>query len=505
MLDALAKNDDPSTFVRCGLNPNSNIKPTNAVYFDDNAFLFKQFNEHDTSIEFNKNDTSNEFNNKISLRKIGPDKKTFSNLKYMSANGLRILNIHLPGDGPNGSNMNIEKFVKTYFPSYLPPPETELTENWKPDLTEIPHIIVGDSNITCSKCSKSGITNRDTLLKNFRDAIETLYPVNNFKWALVMNPTLIHKVRVGGFLLNHQIQKSDPNVKAEEDGTFAAFRYDITTDFKLDVYITMQKKFGNYPPPFGEHYEVCLSSSLDIKRSTPVDVKFLDFDTDISTCLNEKTQGYYKVQGTKVPRITYSVIDKLFIDHSIVQINSSLIELLYPTLYSNPIPWSNLVVLNGGSIINAGVKNWTVNETFNSEKMDKIKNIDRELFEKVIASLKNNNTSLPNYTYEQFIVPVVKSLVVNKKIGDAIIQFNNMDDFAIAMIHANQRLKDEVFEPAESQLEESQPAKNQPEESQPAKNQPAKNKSAESKPKPKGISIGGSRKKKKRAQKYTRR
>jgi hypothetical protein len=80
-----------------------------------------------------------------------------------------------------------------------------------------------------------------------------------------------------------------------------------------------------------------------------------------------------------------------------------------------------------------------------------------------------------------------------------------MDDFAIAMIHANQRLKDEVFEPAESQLEESQPAKNQPEESQPAKNQPAKNKSAESKPKPKGISIGGSRKKKKRAQKYTRR
>jgi hypothetical protein len=146
------------------------------------------------------------------------------------------------------------------------------------------------------------------------------------------------------------------------------------------------------------------------------------------------------------------------------------------------LKWSNLVVLNGGSIINSGVKDWTVNEKIDAEKMVTITQIDEELFNSVIAALKDTTRDLPNYTYSGFTVQS-DSDVKNENIGKVVIQFDNMDGFARAMVNANNRLRDEVF----------------------GKNDEVSEKPLGATGKPLGTSFGGSRKKKKRVQKYTRR
>ena len=235
----------------------------------------------------------------------------------------------------------------------------------------------------------------------FRQAINDVYDPGNseYEWGLLMNPTPVKKIRTGGFLLNQQVNKSnkvDIN-EIEADGTFIAFRY-----LKMKRGTREWKEYIENGTAFGRYCEICLSNepkgtSMNfipklVKTSTddavilrsdiPTQVDFLTFDFNVDNCLDQ-TNG--------------KLLDKLFIDHTPVQMSQGTIQYLMDITFS----CKNIVVLNCGSIVNSS-KSW---KPALMNYFDKIKtNHDIKLFQQVRAALPDkDNVKIYNNGYDDFV------------------------------------------------------------------------------------------------------
>ena len=280
--------------------------------YDDNAFIFKGLNKSTIDKELTFSNGLETFNKPMRV-------KPFSNLKYIVSNGINILNVHLPSDGP--SKETIDVFLNKYLPT-----QSEINNI-------IPDLIVGDTNITCSKTNSLSVSNenRETIMKQMLESIKKLYGDN---WALLMSTISVNKIRSYGILLNQQPKKTNKEETAEPDGT-AIF-------IKVYESITPEKIQEISKNNFGQNWILLFNDTFYRYKHENVD--FLKFDTNINGgCLD--TNGF--------------LIDRIFIDHTPVQISFNAIKQI--TNKSDLLQsWKNLVVLNAGSITNS-TKNWILN------------------------------------------------------------------------------------------------------------------------------------------------
>jgi len=398
--------------------------------------------------------------NNISLHK--GDKSVFSNSKYLESHGLNILNVHLPSKGPGELYKPdmVKAFVESIVPETIEPKDIHyesikyFLKTYLPSNTElqsvIPDIIVGDTNITCSKCVtkniKSDSTNRMDIIRHITKALNELYNEENYSWGVVMNPIKIEKIRSYGFLLNQQINKSNLKEATEEDGTIIAFKYLTVNKDKL------HKEF--FTKHCGKYWEVCLGSTETdyISETLSGSVKFLTFDTKPDNCLDKG----YKLQ------------DNLFIDHAPVQFSfegmkslkkntlggsseSSFSEPVSPVPESSfsepvsPVPNSslpetnspnNLIALNLGSIINSK-KKWNLN-LINIIK--DIQDIDRTLFQGVRDAICQD--SLNKLTLENGIQKFDYNSFKGKEFGNLLLTEKSVENVANAMNKAEIQIKE---------------------------------------------------------------
>jgi hypothetical protein len=193
---------------------------------------------------------------------------------------------------------------------------------------------------------------RKQIMREMIDAVSKKYNVESdgFSWALLMSTTKVDKKRDGGILINQQALKKGVGAK-EPDGT-AIF-------VKVDKSMTPEKIKEISKSNFGKNW--ILFFDKDFYESEDNVVDFLTFDTNVNGgCLDEN--GF--------------LIDRLFIDHTPVQISFNAIKQMInqPTLQAT---WKNLVVLNAGSIT-CSTKNWNLDIIGN---MTFIEQIDRQLFD----------------------------------------------------------------------------------------------------------------------------
>ena len=453
--DLIVKNVGTES-MRCQLNNNN---------FDDTGFVCKLFNENDKELTFNNGSKSFHKGNRI-----------FSNSKYMETNQMNILNVHLPSNGPGETIVPKEdmtyythqELIEKFCEQYLPSPK---------ELNSIPDIIVGDTNITCSKCLQPQIfkdgkpidppppIKRSDLMYCLKKSIYNIYENSDsvHDWGLIMSRTKIKKMRSYGFLLNQQINKSNIDTHANEDrdGTIIAFRY-----LKKNLEPSSENKdridliSGKF---FGDNFEILFERMLYIGTmprlangkiiptlDDPESVSFLHFDTPIDDCLYTLNDDEKKIdqlieeelKKAEIKEIEEAInynknfmysaipqtiqrderypiwikkqkngmlIDRLFIDHSPLQFSyEGIMRICRPTVELPQLDkkvntWKNLIVLNLGSIINSGNKDW------NTDKMrliPQIKIIDKDLFDEILRILLTNTTNKPlpsdKDNYEKF-------------------------------------------------------------------------------------------------------
>ena len=214
-------------------------------------------------------------------------------------NGIKIASIHLPGDGPNAKKQTIKEF---------------LDENLRNLKLHNVDVVLGDTNITDSKSTSK---NRKKELND--------YFTNFFEGpcVVIMSNARVGKHRRGFILRNQQLKKSVPESfnYAEADGTIMAI--------KLKEQLTYEDILG-----------VNILSNLHRFISSDI-INALEFKTRPDKCLNEEGQP----------------IESVWLDHSVLFISMkqlcSLIDKPFNLLYPR-----NLIVVNMGSIVNAGHKSW---------------------------------------------------------------------------------------------------------------------------------------------------
>ena len=345
---------------------------------DDNAFIY--LNNSDDTVEYlfspPPTNQNRDPQKTVSYHKGDP----FSNLKYISSYGINILNVHLPSNGPK---------KETAIESFL--------DNCLPTLNElggiIPHIILGDSNITLSKIGITDVDDvdaRNRLMKRFRQKINNLYQDDLYEWALLMNPTKVNKIRTYVFLLNQQINKSNKKEAIEADGTFIAIRYLKSKRIEREWNTYMN---GGH---FGKDWELCTTVPLGIsiggasnggpsvdgevtRSEDSTNVDFLQFDYEISGCLDGNGK----------------LMDRLFIDHTPVQISIDAIKFLLGDAITGTPSWNNIIVLNCGSIVNSS-KSW---KPTIMNYVSEIMKHDLTLFKKIRKLLSTDDLSIYIHPY----------------------------------------------------------------------------------------------------------
>jgi hypothetical protein len=222
-----------------------------------------------------------------------------------------MLSIHLPGDGPNAEGKTIADFLKTY----LPPNDEKICG------------IFGDTNITEKKSRKS----RAEIVKEIVEALTVRY---SGTWIVIMSDFKVSKTRFGFALANHQLKKSEPivaNAEGEADGTIFAFKipdkFDVTT--------------LNLAP----NHTYCISGQ-DVVQST-----------------DQSTKPIFTFNGPPGPTIP----EPIFLDHSVLQFPASVVGLATGMELS---AFTNIIVLNMGSIANSAEKNWATDNSIHSEAIN---------------------------------------------------------------------------------------------------------------------------------------
>jgi len=283
------------------------------------------------------------------------------NDNMLNYNNLKISSIHLPGDGPNTINKlenkphSIHQFLEAYIP------ENVLS---KAD------VICGDTNITYSKCS---ISERDSI----GHTISMFFKEKFMSPCLViMSKIQIAKYRRGFLLTNQQLKKSvfKGYDNAEADGTIMAIR--LLSDITLHDIINT-----HLPQHFTYHFidvhnnYTCIDTNIS---SLSYKIPALQFNTSIAEC----------VDTNNIP------IEHVFLDHAVLHISVSS---LYKLVKKSVIPrfqHNNLVVLNIGSIVNAGHKNWNTEYIIHQERINKA---DRDIYYYLQQVTSRFGRELPDY------------------------------------------------------------------------------------------------------------
>lgn len=392
MISALQKqfeNDQPGQtfdvkkYLKYGVVNEKNS--TEQITFNDTGFIGK----------FSKNDRQ--------------DIPANINYKCINVQGIKILNCHFDSKGPNGINKESKdpdwkKNVNTFLSS-------QFSEN--PGNQLVIDVIMGDLNITESKSKPEPevpIT-RDELLESILEGITQKFPPLNGEpitrsnqpkktWVLITSDAKINKPRGGFLLLNNQAYKSNQTEIIEADGSIIAIRSYIGNLSILNNTFFCEKNFG-------KNYHICYKNGSEpckhIKSSDiPIVVEFLTFNGSPQTCMNNNMP-----------------IDDIFIDHSVVVVSKhallKLISLDIPKYNENNVKhqWSNLVVLNLGSIINS--KNpWNI-ELFQGDALAKISIADQWLFSNFFPELmtdeKNKLIYTSQYKYDDYSGPLFGKLL----------------------------------------------------------------------------------------------
>jgi hypothetical protein len=261
----------------------------------------------------------------------GSDNKTVTSV--LNFDGIKIASIHLPGDGPK--NQTIHAF---------------LDENLKNLKHENVDVVCGDTNITDAKALNKIKGRNEDIIEYFK---------NFFGGPCLV---LTSNVRVGkhrrGFLIrNQQLKKSMPESAndTEADGTIIAIKLKYPLD-KIDVAILHQLKVLNH------------SESQSVENA-------LEFKVPPSRCLDKEGNP----------------IEKIWLDHSVLFINMSIFCYLIGKEYKSNYP-RNLIVINMGSIVNAGFKSWN---TKYLPYQREINIADRDIYK--IVCKYNPKTIFPSY------------------------------------------------------------------------------------------------------------
>jgi hypothetical protein len=262
----------------------------------------------------------------------GSDNKTVTSV--LNLNGIKIASIHLPGDGPNKNKQTIYEF---------------LDENLKNLKSENVDVVCGDTNITLGKASKISVGRIEDITQYFNDFF-------GGPCIVLTSNVQVGKHRRGFILRNQQLKKSVPDSTddTESDGTIMA--------------IKLQPKREISDTTFQEIKDLNSSSSRD-----PVNA--LEFKVPPSRCLNEDG----------------SPIEKIWLDHSVLFINIRILCDLIGKECAPNYP-RNLIVVNMGSIVNAGFKSWNTKYLpFQRE----INRADKDVYE--IVRKYNPSTPFPEY------------------------------------------------------------------------------------------------------------
>jgi hypothetical protein len=254
-----------------------------------------------------------------------------SSCSVLNFDGIKIASVHLPGDGPNAKKQTIKQF---------------LDENLTNLKSHNIDVILGDTNITDAK---SNSMNRKKELEDyFKDFFKG-------PCVVIMSNARIGKHRRGFILRNQQLKKSVPESfnDSEADGT---------------IMVIKLKKSFSHPDKIG------LDALSVLPRFTSTDVvNALEFKTKPNECLNKYEQP----------------IERVWLDHSVLYISMIQLCSLIDKSYKSSYP-RNLIVVNMGSIVNAGHKSWN---TKYIPHQALINEYDRRFYE----IIRENNLSLPEY------------------------------------------------------------------------------------------------------------
>ena len=261
----------------------------------------------------------------------GVDNTTVSSV--MNFNGIKIASIHLPGDGPK--NQTIVEF---------------LDENLNNLKLEKVDVVCGDTNITDAK-SLNIINSR------IEDITEYF---NNFFGGpcVILNSNVrVGKHRRGFILRNQQLKKSVPDStnETEADGTIIAIKLNCVMNSATQEIIRNLKLLNN-------------NTSIIIENA-------LEFKVPPSMCVNERGMP----------------VENIWLDHSVLCINMRSLCYLTGKDYVKNYP-RNLIVVNMGSIVNAGFKSWN---TRYLPYQREINLADKDIYE--IICKYNSKALFPNY------------------------------------------------------------------------------------------------------------
>jgi hypothetical protein len=266
------------------------------------------------------------------------------NDSILNYNDLKISSIHLPGDGPNTLDKienkphSIHQFLEKYIPE---------------NILSSADVICGDTNITYSKCS---ISERESIGENISMFFSQKF---SSPCLVIMSKIQIAKYRRGFLLTNQQLKKSvfKGYDNAEPDGTIIAIRLhsDITLHDIINTNLSLH--FIYHFVDQHNHYTRIDTNISSLSYKIPA----LQFNTSIEECVD--TQN--------IP------IEHVFLDHSVLHISVSSLYKLVKKTESSQLHHNNLVVLNMGSIVNAGHKNWNTEYIIHQERINKS---DREIY-----------------------------------------------------------------------------------------------------------------------------
>jgi hypothetical protein len=269
----------------------------------------------------------------ISVKEVlgGIDNSTVCSV--LNLNGIKIASIHLPGDGPK--NQTIADF---------------LDQNLRNLISENVDVVCGDTNITDGKSLNILNSRIDDITQYF----------NHFfggPCVIINSNVRVGKHRRGFILRNQQLKKSVPESTndTEADGTIIAIKLKHSMNSEMHEIIEKLKVLNN-------------NTHSNIENA-------LEFKVEPSKCLG----------------IMGEPIEKIWLDHSVLYID--MVSLCYLTDhdYLENYP-RNLIVINMGSIVNAGFKSWN---TRYLPYQNEINIADKDIY-KIICKY-NSKSLFPNY------------------------------------------------------------------------------------------------------------
>lgn len=261
----------------------------------------------------------------------GIDSNTISSV--LNLNGIKIASIHLPGDGPK------DKSIAAF-----------LDENLRNLKSENVDVVCGDTNITDAKSLNIINSRIDDITQYFIDFF-------GGPCVIINSGIKIGKHRRGFVLRNQQLKKSVPESTddTEADGTIIAIRLN------------------------------CILNGYTHKIIENIKILNHNTNTNIENALEFKVQPIHCLDKEGKP------VEKVWLDHSVLHLSMSSLCYLIGKEYLENYP-RNLIVINMGSIVNAGFKSWN---TKYLPYQKEINEADRDIYN--IVCKYNPKSIFPNY------------------------------------------------------------------------------------------------------------